>query len=167
MAIRQNLLDRQFTMPTPNCGWVTDITYVWTLEGWLYLAVILDLFSRRVIGWSLSERFERGIALGALKMALQDRRPPQGLLYHSDRGSQYASHEYQELLALHGIHSSMSRKGNCWDNAVAESFFASLKVELVYQTRWSTRTPARNELFEYIELFYNRQRRHSGVNPSD
>jgi len=163
MAIRGNLLDRRFTMPTLNRGWVTDITYVWTLEGWLYLAVILDLFSRRVVGWSLSERLERTIALDALKMALQDRQPPQGLLHHSDRGSQYASHEYQQLLAAHGIHSSMSRKGNCWDNAVAESFFATLKVELVYPSRWSTRTQARNELFEYIELFYNRQRRHSAL----
>ena len=163
MTIRQNLLDRRFTMPTLNRGWVTDITYVWTLEGWLYLAVILDLFSRRVVGWSLSERLEPGIALGALKMALQDRQPPQGLLHHSDRGSQYASHEYQQLLAVHGIQSSMSRKGNCWDNAVAESFFATLKVELVRQSRWSTRTQARNELFEYIELFYNRQRRHSAL----
>jgi transposase InsO family protein len=163
MTIRQNLLDRRFTMPTLNRGWVTDITYVWTLEGWLYLAVILDLFSRRVVGWSLSERLERSVALDALKMALQDRQPPQGLLHHSDRGSQYASHEYQQLLAVHGIQSSMSRKGNCWDNAVAESFFATLKVELVHRSRWSSRTQARNELFEYIELFYNRQRRHSAL----
>jgi putative transposase len=165
MAIRQNLLDRRFTMPTPNRGWVTDITYVWTLKGWLYLAVILDLFSRRVIGWSLSERLERGIALDALKMALQDRRPPQGLLHHSDRGSQYASHEYQQLLAVHGIQSSMSRKGNCWDNAVAESFFASLKVELVHQSRWSTRTQARNELITFsngaLRGRRNRYRRHA------
>jgi putative transposase len=163
LAIKQNLLERRFTVSTPNRGWVTDITYVWTLEGWLYLAVILDLFSRRVVGWSLSERLERDIVLDALKMALQDRQPPQGLLHHSDRGSQYASHEYQQLLAVHGIQSSMSRKGNCWDNAVAESFFATLKVELVYRSRWSTRTQARNEVFEYIELFYNRQRRHSAL----
>ena len=163
MAIKQNLLERRFTVPTANRGWVTDITYVWTLEGWLYLAVILDLFSRRVVGWSLSERLERGIALDALKMALQDRQPPQGLLHHSDRGSQYASHDYQQLLAVHGIQSSMSRKGTCWDNAVAESFFATLKIELVYQSQWSTRTQARSELFEYIELFYNRQRRHSAL----
>ena len=128
----------------------------------MYLAVILDLFSRRVVGWSLSERLERGIVLDALKMAVQDRQPPQGLLHHSDRGSQYASHEYQQL-AVHGIQSSMSRKGNCWDNAVAESFFATLKIELVYQSQWSTRTQARSELFEYIELFYNRQRRHSAL----
>jgi len=163
LAIKQNLLDREFTMPTANRGWVTDITYLWTQEGWLYLAVILDLFSRRVVGWALNERLERGIVLDALKMALQQRHPPQGLLHHSDRGSQYASHEYQQQLAVHGIQSSMSRKGNCWDNAVAESFFATLKVELVYRSRWSTRTHARNEVFEYIELFYNRRRRHSAL----
>jgi putative transposase len=163
MAIKANLLDRQFTMPTPNRGWVTDITYLWTLEGWLYLAVILDLFSRRVVGWALSERLERGVALEALKMALTDRQPPQGLLHHSDCGSQYASHEYQQLLAAHGVLSSMSRKANCWDNAVAESFFATLKLELVYQRHWRTRTQARSEVFEYLELFYNRQRRHSAL----
>ena len=163
MAIKGNLLARRFAVPAPNSGWVTDITYLWTLEGWLYLAVILDLFSRRVVGWALSERLERGLALNALKMALQDRQPPQGLLHHSDRGSQYASSEYQQLLAAHGLLSSMSRKGNCWDNAVAESFFATLKIELGYQRHWHTRTQARSEIFEYIELFYNRQRRHSAL----
>jgi transposase InsO family protein len=163
MAIKGNLLARRFAVPSPNSGWVTDITYLWTLEGWLYLAVILDLFSRRVVGWALSERLERGVALNALQMALTDRQPPQGLLHHSDRGSQYASREYQQLLAEHGVLSSMSRKGNCWDNAVAESFFATLKLELVYQSHWRTRTQARSEVFEYIELFYNRQRRHSAL----
>jgi transposase InsO family protein len=163
MAIKGNLLARRFAVPAPNSGWVTDITYLWTLEGWLYLAVILDLFSRRVVGWALSERLERGLALNALKMALQDRQPPQGLLHHSDRGSQYASYEYQQLLAAHGLLSSMSRKGNCWDNAVAESFFATLKIELGYQRHWHTRTQARSEVFEYIELFYNRRRRHSAL----
>ena len=163
LAITGNLLARRFAVRAPNSGWVTDITYLWTLEGWLYLAVILDLFSRRVVGWALSERLERGLALDALQMALSDRQPPQGLLHHSDRGSQYASHEYQQLLAAYGVLSSMSRKGNCWDNAVAESFFASLKLELVYRSRWRTRTEARSEVFEYIELFYNRQRRHSAL----
>ena len=163
MAIKGNLLARRFAVPAPNSGWVTDITYLWTLEGWLYLAVILDLFSRRVVGWALSERLERGLALNALKMAVQDRQPPQGLLHHSDRGSQYASSEYQQLLAAHGLLSSMSRKGNCWDNAVAESFFATLKIELGYQRHWHTRTQARSEVFEYIELFYNRRRRHSAL----
>jgi putative transposase len=163
MAIKDNLLARCFTVPAPNSGWVADITYLWTLEGWLYLAVILDLFSRRVVGWALSERLERGIALDALQMALTERQPPQGLLHHSDRGSQYASREYQQLLATHGLLSSMSRKGNCWDNAVTESFFATLKLELVYQSHWRTRSQARSEVFEYIELFYNRQRRHSAL----
>jgi putative transposase len=163
MAIKGNLLARRFAVPAPNSGWVTDITYLWTLEGWLYLAIILDLFSRRVVGWAISERLERGVALDALQMALTDRQPPQGLLHHSDRGSQYASYEYQQLLAEHGVLSSMSRKGNCWDNAVAESFFATIKVELVCQSHWRTRTQARSEVFEYIELFYNRQRRHSAL----
>jgi len=163
MAIKDNLLARRFAVPAPDCGWVTDITYLWTLEGWLYLAVILDLFSRRVVGWAVSERLERTVALDALQMALTDRQPPQGLLHHSDRGSQYASHEYQQRLAAHGVLSSMSRKGNCWDNAVAESFFATLKLELVYRSHWRTRAQARSEVFEYIELFYNRQRRHSAL----
>lgn len=163
MAIKGNLLERRFAVATPNTCWVTDITYLWTLEGWLYLAVVLDLYSRRVIGWSIGEGLERKLALDALRMALTDRQPPRGLLHHSDRGSQYASHEYQQLLARYGILSSMSRSGNCWDNAVAESFFATLKLELVYQTRWSTRTEARGAVFEYIELFYNRQRRHSAL----
>jgi putative transposase len=163
MAIRDNLLARRFAVARPNFGWVADITYLWTLEGWLYLAVILDLFSRRVVGWSMSERLEKKLALDALSTALADRQPRGGLIHHSDRGSQYASHEYQELLASYGLLSSMSRRGNCWDNAVAESFFATLKVELVYQTRWSTRAQARNDVFEYIEVFYNHRRRHSAL----
>lgn len=163
MAITGNLLARRFAVLAPDTGWVTDITYLWTLEGWLYLAVILDLFSRRVIGWALNERLERKLALEAMHMALAQRRPGQGLLHHSDRGSQYASAEYQQLLAKYGIRSSMSRKGNCWDNAVAESFFATLKLELVYRSQWHTRAQARSEVFEYIERFYNRQRRHSAL----
>jgi len=163
MAIKGNLLARRFAVRAPNTSWATDITYLWTAEGWLYLAVILDLFSRRVVGWSLSERLERELVLDALTMGLAQRQPARGLLHHSDRGSQYASQEYQQLLAHHGILSSMSRKANCWDNAVAESFFASLKIELVYQTQWRTRAEARSAVFEYIELFYNRQRRHSAL----
>jgi putative transposase len=163
MAVKDNLLARRFAVLTPNTSWATDITYLWTAEGWLYLAVILDLFSRRVIGWALSERLERTVAVEALQMALSERRPAGGLLHHSDRGSQYASKEYQQLLAQHGIVSSMSRRGNCWDNAVAESFFATLKVELVYRCQWRTRAEARSALFEYLELFYNRQRRHSAL----
>jgi putative transposase len=163
LAIKGNLLARRFAVVEPNTTWVTDITYLWTLEGWLYLAVILDLFSRRVVGWSMSESLQRQLALDALKMALTDRQPPRGLVHHSDRGSQYASFEYQQLLAEHGIIGSMSRSGNCWDNAVAESFFATLKIELVYQTQWNTRAQARSAIFEYIELFYNRRRRHSAI----
>ena len=163
LAIKGNVLARRFAVAQPNAGWVTDITYLWTLEGWLYLAVILDLFSRRVVGWSMSESLERGLVLDALKMALAERQPPPGLIHHSDRGSQYASHDYQQMLAQHGMIASMSRRANCWDNAVAESFFATLKMELVYQTQWSTRDQARTAVFEYIELFYNRRRRHSAI----
>ena len=150
-------------MARPNTAWVTDMTYIWTLQGWLYLAVIIDLFSRRVVGWSMSERIDRKLALDALRMALAQRRPPRGLIHHSDRGSQYASGEYQELLAQHGLRGSMSRRGDCWDNAVAESFFATLKLELVYQVRWPTRAAARTAIFEYLQLFYNRRRRHSSL----
>jgi putative transposase len=163
MTIKGNLLARRFVVSAPNTGWVSDITYLWTLEGWLDLAVILDLFSRRVVGWSLSERLERKLALDALGMALAERQPSSGMLHHSDRGRQYARQEYQQLLAQHGILTSMSGTGNCWDNAVAESFFATLKLELVYQTQWRTRAEARSAVFEYLELFYNRQRRHSAL----
>ena len=131
----------------------------WTQEGWLYLAVILDLFGRVVVGWALSAR----ITLQALTMALGRRRPPQGLLHHSDRGSQYASADYRRALRVHGIVCSMSRRGNCWDNAVAESFFATVKVELAHDAAWATRACARGEVFEYIEQFYNGQRRHSAL----
>lgn len=161
MAIKGNLLARRFMVPAPNRFWVSDITYLWTLEGWLYLAVILDLYSRKVVGWSLGEGLERQLALDALRMALRERAPGAGLMHHSDRGTQYASQEYQSLLGEHGIVSSMSRSGNCWDNAVAESFFATLKIELAHRARWSTRAEARSAIFEYLELFYNRKRRHS------
>ena len=163
LAIKDNLLAQRFAVLEPNSTWVTDITYLWTLEGWLYLAVILDLFSRRVVGWSMSDSLKRELALDALKMALDDRQPLAGLVHHSDRGSQYASSEYQRLLAENGIIGSMSRAGNCWDNAVAESFFATLKLELVYQTQWRTRAEARSAVFDYIEVFYNRRRRHSAL----
>jgi transposase InsO family protein len=161
--IARNVLARQFETMAPNTAWVTDITYVWTLEGWLYLVVILDLFSRRVVGWSMSERITRQLALDALGMALSRRQPPRGLIHHSDRGSQYASRDYRRMLAAHGIVCSMSRRGNCWDNAVAESFFSSLKLELVYENQWATRSQARTAIFEYVEVFYNQQRRHSSL----
>jgi putative transposase len=161
--VATNVVARQFTTAAPNATWVTDITYIWTGEGWLYLAVILDLFSRLVVGWALSARITQDLALEALGMALARRRPPQGLVHHSDRGSQYASAAYQARLAQHGIQSSMSRRGNCWDNAVAESFFATLKVELVHGVTWATRVGAQVELFDYLEIFYNAQRRHSSL----
>jgi putative transposase len=156
-----NRLARQFTAPAPNRVWVTDITYLPTAEGWLYLAVVLDLFSRRVVGWATSDRLGEGIALEALGMSLARRRPGPGLLHHSDRGSQYGSAEYRAILAAHGIARSMSRRGSCWDNAVAESFFATLKIELAPHGAWPTRAAARHAVFQYIELFYNPQRRHS------
>lgn len=159
--VAPNRLARQFTAPAPDRVWVTDITYLPTVEGWLYLAVVLDLFSRRVVGWALSDWLGDGLALEALGMGLARRHPGPGLLHHSDRGSHYASAEYRAILAAHGMIPSMSRVGSCWDNAVAESFFASLKVELGPDTAWPTRAAARHAVFEYIELFYNTQRRHS------
>ena len=156
-----NTLDRQFTVESPNRVWAGDLTYVWTTEGWLYLAVILDLYSRRVIGWAMGHRLTVDLAERALTMALANRRPRAGLLHHSDRGSQYAATSYQQLLATHGVTASMSRKGNCWDNACIESFFGTLKRELVYHRHYATRDDATRDIFEYIEVFYNRQRRHS------
>jgi transposase InsO family protein len=156
-------LARQFDRAAPDQAWVTDITYISTGEGWLYLAVILDLCSRVAVGWALSERIADNLTLEALCMARARRRPPQGLLHHSDRASQDASGDYRRTLAQHGIICSMSRLGNCWDNAIAESLFAALKVELVHDATWGTRTAARTKLFEYIELFYNGQRRHSAL----
>jgi transposase InsO family protein len=163
LPVAPNVLDREFTVETPNTAWVSDITYLWTREGWLYLAVILDLFSRRVVGWALSEQIDRRLALDALGMALRNRRPDRGLLCHSDRGSQYASDDFQSCLVAHGIVCSMSRKGNCWDNAVAESFFSTLKMELVHDADWLTREQAIAAVAEYIEIFYNTQRRHSAL----
>ncbi|MBL0693101.1 IS3 family transposase [Comamonas sp. JC664] len=159
--VASNVLARDFSADAPNRTWVTDITYVWTRQGWLYLAVVLDLFSRLVVGWAMGEFIDRHLVLSALDMALKGRRPPRGLLHHSDRGSQYVSQDYQRALASRGIECSMSRKGNCWDNAVAESFFSTLKMELVHDADFATRDQARAALFEYIEVFYNRQRRHS------
>ncbi|NNC16696.1 IS3 family transposase [Corallococcus exiguus] len=159
--VAPNIVARDFLPPAPNCTWAGDITYVWTAEGWLYLSVVLDLFSRRVVGWSMSESIDRQLVLAALDMALAGREAP--ALHHSDRGSQYASDDYRERLATSGITCSMSRKGNCWDNAVVESFFSSLKMELVHPRSFRTREEARLVLFEYIEVFYNRRRRHSSL----
>jgi transposase InsO family protein len=158
-----NALARDFTASKPNERWVTDISYVWTEEGWCYLAVILDLFSRAVVGWSLDARLSARLPLAALEMAIRRRRPASGLLHHSDRGCQYTSADYRDALARLGVTVSMSRKGNCWDNAVAESFFATLKNELVHGRTWPTRLELRSAVFEYIEVFYNRRRLHSSV----
>ena len=159
--IAPNLLNRQFTVAGPNRVWVSDITYVPTRAGWLYLAIVLDLASRRVVGWAMREHLETELVLSALHMALHARRPPPGLIHHSDRGAQYASLDYRRVLEHHGAQVSMSRRGNCWDNAVAESFFATLEFELIMRRKWATSDEARRAVFHYIEVWYNRQRRHS------
>jgi putative transposase len=159
--VAENILDRKFEVSKPDACWASDITYIPTQEGWLYLAAILDLFNREVIGWSMNSRMTRKLAVDALTMAIDRRNPEEGLLHHSDRGSQYASVEFQEILANRNITCSMSRKGNCYDNAVVESFFHSLKVECVHNKNYETRKEARADLFEYIEVFYNRKRLHS------
>jgi len=164
--IAENVLDRKFAVEQvggPNQAWVSDITYVPTREGWLYLAVVLDLASRLVVGWSMGETLESKLAVDAFKMALQRRRPDGGLLHHSDRGVQYASTEYRELLDEQKVVVSMSRKGNCWDNAVAESFFATVEIELIEDADWHTRDDARSAIFDFMEVWYNRYRRHSSL----
>jgi putative transposase len=159
--IADNIVNRNFDVEAPDRVWAGDITYIWTLQGWLYLAVIIDLFSRRVVGWALANHLRTELVLNALHMALGQRIPKSGMLYHSDRCSQYASEDYREVLKAHGIDSSMSRKADYWDNAVAESFFATIKKELIYEQVWSTHDEVRLAITEYIEVFYNRQRLHS------
>jgi len=161
--VAENHLNRDFTPEKPNKSWVADITYIPTTEGWLYLATIMDLYSRKIIGWSLRERLTKELVIGALDMALKQRNLSADLLIHSDRGSQYASELYQLLLLKNGILCSMSGKGNCWDNTVMESFYRSLKVELIYQNHYQTRRQAQRDIFEYIEVFYNRERLHSSI----
>jgi putative transposase len=161
LPVAPNLLERDFHAERPDTVWVSDITYIWTREGWMYLAVILDLYSRKVVGWSLAERMTAALVSNALDAAVRLRRPKPGLVFHSDRGSQYASYALRHRLWRHGMRQSMSRKGDCWDNAVAESFFATLKKELIRDRAFDTRGAARAEVFEYIEVFYNRQRAHS------
>jgi len=161
--LADNLLKRNFAPEKPNTSWVADITYIWTAEGWLYLATIMDLYSRKIIGWSLRERLTKELVIGALDMTLKQRNFSPDLLLHSDRGSQYASELYQLLLLKNGILCSMSGKGNCWDNAVMESFYRTLKVELIYQNKYQTRREAQRDIFEYIEIFYNRERLHSSL----
>jgi putative transposase len=161
--VAPNVLARDFTASAPDQRWVTDITYVWTDEGWAYVAVIVDLFSRSVVGWALDASLGTSLVLRALDAAVRRRRPERGLLHHSDRGCQYTSAEYRDQLAALGITVSMSRTGNCWDNAVAESFFATLKTELIHRSRWASRDALRSALFDYIEAFYNRRRLHSAL----
>lgn len=162
--VAPNLLNQNFKVEAADSAWVGDITYIWTGEGWLYLSVLLDLYNREVVGWSASSRMTRQLAIDALQMALGRRIPQRGLLHHTDRGSQYASNDYQKILKEHGIICSMSRKGNCYDNAVAESFFGRLKSEWVNHKRYLSRSEATRSLFYYIEIFYNRKRRHSSIN---
>ena len=161
--VAENILDRDFASSCPNEKWVTDITYISTQEGWLYLAAVMDLFSRRIVGWSMSKHIDTALVESALAMAVRQRRPDIGLLHHSDRGVQYASGDYQQKLSDLGIICSMSRKGNCWDNAAMESFFGSLKTEWVYGKTYATQEIAKQDLFKYIELFYNRKRRHASL----
>jgi transposase InsO family protein len=161
LPVAPNLLNRDFSPEAPNQVYAGDITYIWTTEGWLYLAVVIDLFSRSVVGWAMDKRMTRQLVMDALTMAVQRRRPPPGVIFHSDRGSQYASSGFQKLLVKYGMICSMSRKGNCWDNAPVESFFGSLKQELVFHQKYPTRFHARQSIFDYIERFYNRRRLHS------
>ncbi|MFW6030288.1 MAG: IS3 family transposase [Halanaerobiales bacterium] len=164
LPLKENLLKRKFDIDKPNKVWVSDITYISTKEGWLYLAVIIDLYSRKVVGYSMAKRINADLIITAIKMAINNRNPEPGLIFHSDRGSQYASYKVQRLLKKHDIRSSMSRKADCWDNAVAESFFGTLKTELVYHNKYLTRNQARLNIFEYIAIYYNNVRMHSYLN---
>lgn len=164
LPVAPNLLDQNFEVTAPNKVWASDITYIATEEGWLYLAVCMDLYSRLVVGWSMADRITKQLVIDAFNMAAKNRPEIAGSVHHSDRGSQYASYEFQNILESHNMLCSMSRKGNCYDNAVVESFFHSLKTEWVHHYRYKTRTEAKASIFEYIEIFYNRQRRHSQLN---
>lgn len=161
--VAPNLLEQDFTAVAPDRRWVTDITYVPTEEGWLYVATILDLFSRRAVGWAMQERMNRSLVLSALEMAVAQRQPKPGLVHHSDRGSQYASEDYRNALIANRMIASMSRRSCCYDNAAMESFWHTLKVDLIHRRHYQTRDQARQEIFEYIEVFYNRVRRHSSI----
>ncbi len=163
LPVAANILDQDFSTTAPNQKWCSDISYVATAEGWLYLAVIIDLYARVVVGWAMEPSLNRTLVLGALQMAIQRRRPAAGLLHHSDRGGQYASYDYQALLDAHQLQISMSRTGNCYDNAMMESFFATLKVECVADQVFASRAEAKTILFEFMELYYNRQRLHSSL----
>ena len=162
-SVADNIIARDFTAREPNKKWLTDITYVGTSEGWLYLAAVLDVFSRKVVGWAMSDKIDTTLVKSALNMAVSHRSPEPGLIHHSDRGVQYASGSYQQILKDLDIICSMSRKGNCWDNAMMESFFGSVKTECVYLKNYTTREQAKQDLFKYIEIFYNRKRRHASL----
>ena len=163
LPVAENLLDQNFGANRPDQVWLADITYIPTGEGWLYLAVILDLFTRKVVGWAMRDHMRAELTIAALTMAIQRRRPGAGLIHHSDRGSQYAAGDYRDILQAAAIVRSMSRKGNCWDNAPMESFFGTLKTELVHHSEYPNRDAARRDLFAYVEGYYNRQRRHSAI----
>lgn len=163
LPVAPNLLNRQFVAAGPNLVWLSDITYVWTSQGWLYLAGVIDLYSRRIVGCAMSHQVDSELTLTALRQALGRRRPQPGLVHHSDRGNQYAASNYQQLLSDHRLIGSMSRKGNCWDNAPMESFWATIKTELIYHEKFITREEAQAKIFEYIEMFYNCKRRHSSL----
>lgn len=163
LPVADNILNRNFSANKPNEKWCGDISYIWTDEGWMYLAVVIDLYSRAVIGWSIQSNMSKQLVCDALTMALWRRGFPCGVLFHSDRGSQYCSYDFQKLLKRYDFICSMSRKGNCWDNAVAESFFHTMKTELVYTQRYKTREIAKQSIFEYIEVYYNRLRQHSTI----
>ena len=163
LPVAPNLLDRRFKVKRPNTVWCSDITYLWTIQGWLYLAVVIDLYSRKVVGWALNRHMESSLVKQALSTAYWHRKPDRGLLHHSDRGSQYAGKEYQQLLKSFGMRCSMSRKGDCWDNAVAESFFHTLKTECTNGVLYRARSEARTDVLNYIEMFYNSHRLHSFI----
>jgi putative transposase len=163
LPVQENIMNQDFTANKPNEKWVTDITYVSTLEGWLYLASVMDLYSRKIVGWHMSERMTKELVLQALEQAHGRQKPEPGLLHHSDRGSQYASHDYQKKLQVFLMKGSMSRKGNCYDNACIESFHSIIKKELIYLNKYETREEAKNSIFEYIEVFYNNKRIHSSI----
>ena len=164
LPVANNILNRDFYSGTPDTKYVGDITYIPTNEGWLYLATVIDLYSRKIVGWSMAENMKVSLVNDALSMAISSRKPEKGLIWHTDRGSQYASYSHRDLLLKNGIIQSMSRKGNCWDNAVAESFFHTLKTELIYHEIYETRDEANQSIFEYIEVYYNRERSHSTNN---
>jgi putative transposase len=164
LLVAENLLKRKFPTEAANKVWFSDITFIWTKEGWMYLAAILDAYNRQIVGWSMSDRLNHSILADALDKALRGRKPEAGLIFHSDRGTQYASYAFRDLMDRYGFLQSMSSTGNCYDNAIMESFFHTLKTELIYFEKYQTRREARGSIFEYIEVFYNKVRRHSALN---